>query len=151
MRRNALAHKTSVPGHYHFKASLNILQSLGFMIHVEMSVQPTKEICLHLKPVKGIFEFKTRSIRHSTRVLDLIILYLVRAEFGGAHYKRTEINETTKNMESAELHTLRDLAPCALLTLMPNVPRALCALVRPCLVLSVLSCLTYILLYMFSC
>ena len=32
-------------------------------------MQLTKEILLHLKPVKDLFEFKTRSIRHITRVL----------------------------------------------------------------------------------
>ena len=46
VRRNALAHKTSVPGHCLFKASVNILQSLGFAMHVENSVQPTKEVFL---------------------------------------------------------------------------------------------------------
>ena len=70
---------------------------------------------------------------------------MLRVKFGGAHYKRSEINETAKNVESVKLHTLLDLAsrallalmphvPCALRTLVPHVPRALRALVRhvPC-------------------
>ena len=63
-----------------------------------------------------------------------IRLCLLRAKFGGAHYKRSEIIETTKNVESAKLHTLRDLVPRTLLSLMPHVSGALCALVRhvPC-------------------
>ena len=98
-----------------------------------------------MKPVKDLFEFKTGSINHNTRVLYLIISHLLGVKFGGAHYKKSEINETTKDVESAKLHTLRDLAPRALLapmlhvpralrTLVPHVPRDLRALVRhvPC-------------------
>ena len=59
---------------------------------------------------------------------------MLRAKFRGAHYKRSEIGDTTENAESAKLHTRRDLVPRALLALMPHVPGALCALVRhePC-------------------
>ena len=108
-------------------------------------MQSTKAIFLHLKPVKDFFEFKALSIRHITRVLDLITSHLLRVKFGGAHYRRSKINETTKNVESAKLRTLRSLVLRALLALMslvlralrtpmPHVPRALRALVRhvPC-------------------
>ena len=164
MRRNILTQKTSVPGHCLFKASVNILQSLGFVIQVEKLVQPTKEILLLLKPVKDlsgyitfarvgsktvatwkmerfvmiVYGWKPLTINTKRSILDvagvLIRLCLLRAKFGGAHYKRSEISETTKNVESAKLHILRDLVPRALLALMPYVPDDLCALVRhvPC-------------------
>ena len=48
---------------------------------------------------------------------------------GGAHQRRSEINETAKNEKSAKLHTLRDLVLFALLAFMSHVPRALRALV----------------------
>ena len=57
MRRNILTRKTSVPDHCLFKASVNILQSLGFVIHAEKSVQSTKEILLLLKPVKDLSDY----------------------------------------------------------------------------------------------
>ena len=59
MRRNILTHKTSVTGHCLFKASVNILQSLGFVIQVEKLGQPIKEILLHLKPVKDFYDYTT--------------------------------------------------------------------------------------------
>ena len=92
-------------------------------------MQLTKETLLHLKPVKYLFEFKTRSIRNITRVLDLIISHLLGIKFDRAHYRRSEINETAKNVEFAKLHTLHDLVPRALLAFIPHVPRALRALV----------------------
>ena len=92
-----------------------------------------------MKPVKDLFEFKTLSIRHITRVLDLITSHLLRVKFCGAHYRRSKINETTKNVESAKLRTLRSLVlrallalvrhvPCALRTLLPHVHHILHAL-----------------------
>lgn len=89
--------KTSAPELFLFKVSVNILQSLGFVVHVEKSDQPTEEIFLHLKPVKDLYKFKTtRSIRRITTVLDLIPLHSVRVKYGGWYYRRSGINKITE-------------------------------------------------------
>ena len=56
------------------------------------------------------------------------ISHLLGVTFNGAHHRRSEINETAKNVKSAKLHTLRDLVLFALLAFMSHVPRALRAL-----------------------
>ena len=155
-----MTHKTSVTGHCLFKASINILQSLGFVINVEKSFQPTKEIFLHLKPVKDFLKFKTRAIRHIIRILDLITSYLLRVKYGEAHYRRSEINKITK----LRMKSLLNYIPYLLSCLVPRASRASCptcsrvsvfrAHVLSCLtylVPSVLSCLTYIISYMPYC
>ena len=129
---------------------------------MEKSGQPTKEIFLHMKPVKDFFEFKTRSINHNTRVL-----YLIYHICWGSNLVK-HIIRNLKSTKQLRMWSLLNYIPYAISCLVPyllscftylvlyvlSYPTSLVTYVLSCvtcLVPSVLCYLTYIISYIFYC
>ena len=97
------------------EVSINLLQSLGFVIHFHKSIlTPSKNITLLgfqinsdsmtvklteekkvtlLQSCKDLLECRTGTIRHIARVLGLITSSLPGVKYGGAHYRRLEYDK----------------------------------------------------------
>ena len=100
---------------HNIETSINLLQSLGFVIHFHISIlTPSKNITLLgfqinsdsmtvklteekkvtlFQSCKDLLEYRTGTIRHIAKVLGLITSSLPGVKYGGAHYRGLEYDK----------------------------------------------------------